>query len=139
MCLGFLFGKETNRHQLFQVVTIIFIGTSIFVFYQSFLCSFIAVPLLVGFRVAFTTYDFTFRPNYVTTLAIRLRQVKARGRGKGGNPRIRVRTSRVDYVKRVNAHEAGQANFYCQDHTQQQQQQPQQRVGNKRGEKTTRN
>lgn len=56
-----------------------------------------------------------------------------RGRGKGGQ--LRVRTSRVDYVKRVNAHEAGQANFYCQDHTQQQQQ----RVGNKRGEKTTRN
>lgn len=32
--------KETNRHQLFQVGTIIFMGTSIFMF----LCSFIAVP-----------------------------------------------------------------------------------------------
>lgn len=54
--------------------------------YQSFLCSFIAVPLLILVScmatlnaVDFTTYDFTFRPNYVTTLAtIRLRQV---GRG----------------------------------------------------------
>lgn len=44
------------------------------------------------------------------------------GGGQGGSPQIRVRTSRVDYVKRVNAsrgwqRRVGQANFYCQDHT----------------------
>lgn len=76
--------------------------------YQSFLCSFIAVPLLVLVSCMVSILPLTISLlGQIMSLLWQLLGCARWGGGEGGSPQIRVRTSRVDYVKRVNAHEAG--------------------------------